>query len=226
VDPGFRPNGLLTFQLSLPVAGYESPEKSAHFYDQLATRLESLPNLIGAATVNYVPMTTPIWTSEVTLVGDAGPAPTPDVRIMSPGYLKTMGIVLRRGRDFEHSDDRTHPLVVIINEALARRLVPTGNALGRRVQFNGAEREIVGVAGNVRHYGLSGEPHGEIYLPAGQDSRNTRVVVVRTSGDPNALVDEHVLPFTRWIRTYRSRTSPAWTSALRRPLRRNVSVLC
>jgi putative ABC transport system permease protein len=112
-----------------------------------------------------------------------------------PGYFRTMGIPLRAGRDFTDHDDLTSAPVIIVNETLARQFFPSGDALGKRIMpgFSTSGqyrmREIVGVVGDVKHHGLRGAAVPEFWFPQAQMPVSSLTLVVRTAGDPRALVN-------------------------------------
>jgi putative ABC transport system permease protein len=115
-----------------------------------------------------------------------GQGPAADIRRVTPGYFATLGIPLRQGRFFTDRDDtRTRPLA-IINETLARRHFPRENPLGRRLRLGGVSREIVGVVGDAKLYGLDKPIEPAIYAPQAQWPSAVMCLVVRTQGDPSA----------------------------------------
>jgi predicted permease len=185
VHPGFRTEGVLTFQVAVPRARYNSIERVELFYDALLARLNNLPGAQSAASVNYVPLGNGVWTNEVIVDADTVIA---DVRIVSPDYFRTMGISLRHGRVFTRSDGTTSPRVAIVNETMARKLGAGRAALGRRIVFTDTTPEIVGVVADVHHYSLAEAPRAEVYVPATQLSMPFRFIVLRTSGAPGDYV--------------------------------------
>ena len=117
-----------------------------------------------------------------------------DYNIVSPHYLQTMSIPLLRGRDFTERDDERAPSVVIINETLARRYFPNGDALGRRIVFPGYKdvpdryAEIVGIAKEGKYRNLREAERPSFYVPFLQDYRAGMTLHVRTLGDPNSAL--------------------------------------
>src|SRR6185295_19082212 len=105
-----------------------------------------------------------------------------------PNYFNTMGILFVAGRDFNAQDRNGSPAVVIVNEVFARRYL-AGNAVGKRLRFgSGQFREIVGVVRNAKYRDLREEPLPFIYTPLAQEPRPGMTLMVRTAGDPDALV--------------------------------------
>ncbi|HEX6632296.1 MAG TPA: FtsX-like permease family protein, partial [Gemmatimonadaceae bacterium] len=112
--------------------------------------------------------------------------------VVSPGFLRAMGIRLLEGRALEAADDERGRPVVVVSRSLARGLWPGQSAIGKRLQVGGLDtpwREVVGVAGDVRHSGLDATVTQQIYVPERQWPWADAVVtlVVRTRGDPAAL---------------------------------------
>jgi putative ABC transport system permease protein len=128
----------------------------------------------------------------MTAVEGYQPKPNEDVElntnIIGLNYFNTMGISIVAGRDFNAQDRTGSPAVVIVNEVFARRYVG-GNALGKRLRFgSGQFREIVGVVRNAKYRNLREEPLPFIYTPFAQEPQTGMTLIVRTAGDPSALV--------------------------------------
>jgi len=194
-DPGFKPEGVLTANLNLPVAKYKEESQRSAFYAELVQRVRTLPGVQSAAVVNYIPLGG-ANSSDVFLV-EGAPEPPPGqenegrYRVCSPDYFETMGISVLKGRGFTEQDKKGSLPVVIVNETLARKYWPAGDALGKRIRFYGPlERapwmEIVGIVQDVKHE-LNLPVTPEYYLPHAQDSWNAMVLVARTSVDPGSM---------------------------------------
>ncbi|HEX4210289.1 MAG TPA: FtsX-like permease family protein, partial [Candidatus Binataceae bacterium] len=111
-----------------------------------------------------------------------------DFRRISSGYLKTMGIALLQGRLISDRDVYDAPPVILIDETLARHYWPNENAIGRRMWLWGKSREVVGIVGQVHHYGLDKQPEPTIYAPYEQMSNKAMALAVRTTMNTPALV--------------------------------------
>jgi putative ABC transport system permease protein len=110
--------------------------------------------------------------------------------VITREYFRTLGIPLVRGRAFDDHDTATSTPVIVINDTLARRMFPGGDAIGRRIRSWRDEnvlREIVGIVGDVRYSGLADQDRGLVYVPHQQDSWSVMVVAVRAAGNPAAL---------------------------------------
>jgi predicted permease len=199
VDPGFEPENVLTSRVSLDWSRYKKPEQSRAFYDRLLEKIAAFPGVRGAAIASAFPLSggSP-WNADLVIEGRparAGAAP-PQVnpQIVGPQFFRVIGIPLRRGRVFtEHEvpDAPDSPVVAIVNGTFARRYFGTENAaLGHRISVGGAPvrwREIVGVVGDVKQYGLDKPPSDEVYIPYVQSGGNTMRVLVRSVSDPERL---------------------------------------
>jgi predicted permease len=118
-----------------------------------------------------------------------GAQPLGDLRSASPEYFQTLGIPLVTGRLFTASDGPTSPNVAVVNQTLARRYWGRETAVGRRISADTGKTwiTIVGVVGDVRHYGLESEPSDEVYLPFAQLPFRESTFLVRTTADPGAM---------------------------------------
>src|SRR5439155_8818688 len=103
---------------------------------------------------------------------------------VGPKYFRTLRISLLHGRDFEERDNERSPGVVIINETLAQRYWPKGDALGKRLKLAKGWLEIIGIAKDVKNRNLSEAPQPFLYFPLLQDYRSNMILVARTVGDP------------------------------------------
>ncbi|MBN9617457.1 MAG: ABC transporter permease [Acidobacteriales bacterium] len=197
MDEGFTPDHLLTFTFDLPDATYK--DTRSQFYQQYFERLRALPGVQSAAGVHNLPMT-----YDLAMISfedpehplPKGQQPNADLTFISTDYFHTLQVPLLRGRDFTDSDDMKAPQVMIVNEAFAKRYFPGEDVLGKKLKpgaLNGMPggpplREIVGVVGNVRHFGVQREMPPAIYLPASQLPNWCCLrSVVRTSVDPMSL---------------------------------------
>ncbi len=194
VDPGFRPQNLLTFRITLPSSKYQAtPDKSA-FYQPLLDRLEAMPEIYSAGAIQTLPMMgrfSRSFTIDGALSSPEGTKPEASNRVVTPGYFPTMGIPVLRGRNFTAQDRSDSPNVVIVNEAFVKEFFPDRDPLGKRLDImNGIDGlfEIVGVVGNVRVSGLDRNAEPNMYVPFLQDTFGTMTVVVRTEAEPTNAV--------------------------------------
>lgn len=165
-DPGYVPEGVLTFGVDLPPSKYGTTAAARAFFDRLGERLRSLPGASASGVVNFLPLDRARMITMMAIEGrppvtDRMQMPRASVRIAGPGYLEAMGIRVLRGRGFRDSDREGSPPVVVINQSLAQRYFENEEPLGKRIRRMG---EIVGVVADVRQEGLDAEPEPELYL--------------------------------------------------------------
>jgi predicted permease len=195
VDPGFRPQQVLTLQVTVPASTdtvQGGPDMEV--YASLWSSLEALPGVRAVGGIQALPLTEvnnryPYW-AEDNLPAAGARAPATNIRASTPGYLSAMGIPLVEGRWFTPEDRADAPQVMAMNETLAKRLWPGGSALGKRVRLlseSSAEWTVVGVIGDVRQSDLALAPSGEIYLPHQQWAFSSMFVTVAATGDAEAL---------------------------------------
>jgi putative ABC transport system permease protein len=169
---GLRTEGVLTAQLVLPPNRHAGLPQTAAFLAQLVERLSVLPGVDAAGLVNAMPLTGNNARRPYQLAGVTDRDQVADFRVVTPQYFAAMGIPVTKGRPFDDRDRVGAEEVVIVNEALARRLSPDLDLVGRQIvvpdMATPAARTVVGVVGNVRHHGLATEPDPEIYRPAYQ----------------------------------------------------------
>ncbi|UCG89102.1 MAG: ABC transporter permease [Gemmatimonadota bacterium] len=193
VDLGFQKENLLTGQILLPEARYQTAEERALFFQTLSDDLERHGEVVAAAAVGVLPLTGS-YTHVFTVPGAPEDAKwQAEDRLVTPGYFRTMRIPLLAGRVFQETEGAGAPLVAVVNEALAHQLYPEGGAVGRRVMFKGSPSEesweIVGVVGNTRQFGVRSESPPTLYRPHSQiNPPSSMAVVVRASDSPRDLV--------------------------------------
>ncbi len=193
VDPGFKTENLLTMTVSLPSGKFTEASQVIDFHKQLAQRIESLPGVTGAGTVNILPL---IGGNTTRFYVEGEPVPPPgeeiesNIRDVSSNYFRVMGIPLIKGRHFDERDTANAPVAVVVNKTLADRVLPGRDIVGRRVKFTGFDAppiEIVGVVGDVKITGLDDEIKPVIYYHFQQDPSLTMSLVVRTGSEPTSL---------------------------------------
>jgi len=206
VNPGFRTEGVLTFQVTL-TEGRSSPWK-VNFTEQILERLRALPRVQAAAVTDSLPLT-PF--SRITVVDVEGRPPI-DFSRAKPGevtpvsrptvtldYFNAMGIPLRNGRAFTSEDARPGAGVVIVNGAFEKRHFPGQSAVGKRIRFAGPSAgapwlTVAGVVSDVRQDGLAKDVTPEVYSPLTEDMGGELSFVIRTAGKP-----DHLIPAVRAV---------------------------
>jgi putative ABC transport system permease protein len=195
VNPGFRPDHLLTMKVLLTGTPPSQDQPIIAFFREAVERLGRLPGVRSAGAINYLPLSTGMASAtSFTIVGqpDPGPGNEPgtDVRVVDPNYFRTMGIPLLQGRGFTAGDTQQSARVLIVSETLAHRYFPGENPVGKKlVIWWGDDRpdEIVGVAGDILHEGLDARPEPMIYWPEARMPYNSMTLVARTEGDPMSI---------------------------------------
>jgi putative ABC transport system permease protein len=197
VDPGFRPDGVVSFDLTLPRAAYPEDAQVGAFHAALLGRIREMPGVKSAGAVSAIPMGGSKTNITFDVVGRApakqGEEPSMDVRLATADYVRTMGIPVLRGRAFDTRDRAGSAPVVLLNQAAARRFFAGEDPLGRRIELGWTRDgvavggEVVGVVGDVREDALEHGAEPEIYIAAAQVPPPSMNVVVRAAGDPAAL---------------------------------------
>ncbi|HYW43598.1 MAG TPA: ABC transporter permease [Bryobacteraceae bacterium] len=204
-SPGFDPLHVLSLSLQLTGKAYRSPEAIGAFYTSLLTDLRTLPGVIDARAVHCPPPAGDCGDWFYSVLGRPLP-PRDDVPISlfntaDAGYFRMMRVPLLQGREFTGSDRATGPKIAVVNETFARAWWPSESAVGHQIKVGGPYQdgdllEIVGVAGDIRQFGLDSKPMPEIFRPSAQQPGGSMAVMVRTAADPVKL-----------MRTVRSRVS-------------------
>ena len=188
VDPGFRPDNVLSFRVALPPTSYPKDPDRIALFEKLVDTLHSTPGVEAAAVVQQLPIAGDYMLS-FNIQGRPveAPGPSANYRAVSPGYFAALGVPVVRGRTFGAQDSEKSPMVAVVDDAFARRHFPDETAIGRGIDIgNGTDGfyEIVGIVGSVRHEGLDAAPRPTMYVPYRQDVFSGMFVVVRTEGDP------------------------------------------
>jgi putative ABC transport system permease protein len=190
VDLGFRPAGTLTAGLFL---GMRPPETRIAVLDAILERVETLPGVVAAGTIQFLPLRgmtcgTGFWHEADAQERDPLRMQPTECALVSRGYFAATGIPVVHGRAFERHDRTGTARVVMVNQAFARRYFPDGRALGRRVFVQSRNQElaeIIGVVGDVRHNGPTVDPAPTVFLLHAQTPGYITNLVVRTNGSPS-----------------------------------------
>jgi putative ABC transport system permease protein len=192
VNPGIRPDHVLTFRMRLPTDNlYKNDREQAAFYRRVLDNVQQIPGIQSAGLSNVLPLGQQNDREYFTI--EKRPLPpgqtlVADFRRISPRYLNTMGIALLRGRMLSDRDGRDAPPVILIDETLARQYFPGENPLGRRMQLWGEFREVAGIVSQVHHFGLEKQPEPTIYAPYAQMPDRAMALAVSTTMDTQAVV--------------------------------------
>jgi predicted permease len=195
-NPGFDAQNLLIFGVNLPSSSYPKDPDAIRFDREFTARINTLPGVAGVTSNSVIPLQGSGNTIRFVIEGrpvETGHENECNIRDVSNNYFSVMKIPLRSGRLFEDAaDSETAPQHIIVNEAWVKRYSNGENALGRRVKFTYSPkekfREVVGVVGNVTESGLDGPDEPSLFLPFRQDANSFIPYVVRTTGNPAAMV--------------------------------------
>jgi putative ABC transport system permease protein len=195
---GFRPEHVLSMQLFLPPDRYPStdPAKRRQFIEGVEKRLSALPGVKSVGTINFLPLSGFWGTTSFLLRGQAPPkngqAPEADNRIITPGYLQTMGLPLLRGRNFTDADHAGGLQVAMINQVMAKQYFAGKDPLGEQLNLGTADKpdwwQIVGITGDVKAFGQDQPTHADIYRPFDQLPFPLVAFTMRTETDPALMV--------------------------------------
>jgi putative ABC transport system permease protein len=189
---GFRPDHLLTFQLSTPASKYPGVRAYA-FYKTLLESLETLPGVRGATISSGMPLGAGSYNTSPTLpIGKSllppGEALPIDWRTVSPSYFRTMEIPLVSGRTFNDQDGTAPPVVAVVSQETAKKVWGTEDPIGKMLHAGTRDMTVIGVVGGVRNNGLGLDPSPTLYYPSALRVLPVMDVVVRTEGEPTATL--------------------------------------
>jgi predicted permease len=197
VNPGFNPRDAVSFEISLPKTQYPDDASIVRFNNEAQRRIAALPGVEAAGFTTILPLAGTNGDSSFAIErrtqNDSSPSPDEEIREVSPDYFRALETPLIRGRFFTNADNADAPLVIIVNQAFARKFWPNEDALGKRIVMGGMSKNpkwitIVGVVGNIRHFGLDIDPKPEMYVPFAQEAYFTTIYVVRSAQDPRTLL--------------------------------------
>jgi len=204
INPGFRPQGVMTAALALPDTKYNTPEKQMMFFQTVLERLKNAPGVTAAGAGYPLPFSrtdsSASFVVEEHPTPPDAPGPHGDIRNVTPGYFSAVGIPILQGRYFTDEDRMGSQPVTIIDENLARQYWPGEDPIGKHLRRNTPEPwfTVVGVVGHIRFSSLAGEEEsgqdsrsatkGTYYLPIYQTKAAVAFLVARTPGNPESLV--------------------------------------
>jgi putative ABC transport system permease protein len=198
LDPGFETSSLLTARVSLPER--LADQQASRWFGEALDRVRTIPGVIQAGAASRLPFAGGRFNPNRGLVVE-GREPSPGDQgtfavdyVITPGYLASLRVPIREGRDFLQSDQQDAPYVAIVSETLARRYWPTRSPLGARLRQGdeppGIWRTVVGVVGDIRNDDADQPPLPYLYLPLAQRPQHSMSMVLRTAGDPPALANQ------------------------------------
>jgi predicted permease len=198
VNPGFRPDNVLTMRISFRSGTNEKPEALRIYYTRVLERLSRLPGVKAAGGISQLPLSGGGSSGTVTLDTSAVPpdrrSPEADGRIVLPGYFEAMGIALIRGRTFDARDNETSAPSAVIDETMANTYWPGEDPVGKRLKTGGDGSgspwmNVIGVVAHVRNRTLEAPSRTEYYVPHSQNTVESMSLVMRTTARPAAYED-------------------------------------
>jgi predicted permease len=197
VNPGFNPRNVLTFEISLPKLQYPDDASIVRFNNEAQRRIAALPGAQAAGFSTILPLagTNSDWSFAIESrpSNDKSPSPDEEKRHISADYFRALETPLIKGRFFTDADNADAPRVIIVNQAFAKKFWANQDALGQRITFDDPKKDpkwitIVGVVGDIRHFGLDVDAKPEMYVPFAQEPYFTTIYVVRSNQDPRVLL--------------------------------------
>ena len=190
VQPGLRPQNLLTAKISLPRERYKDPDSAIRFYQQVIERIDTLPGVESTGLISHLPVEETGYNGNLTVEGKIYPpneSPLVEYRVVNHDYFETANIPLLRGRVFNKQESDDKQAVVVINESMAKQIWAGEDPIGKRVG-DGEPATVIGVVGDVKNRGLLGQTNAEMYAPFTQkgfwpDMRWNMRLLVRSTVD-------------------------------------------
>ena len=198
IDPGFRTDNVITFQVNTPQSRYPEPAARVRFIDALVARLQQVPGVQAVSSAAYSPMGSTRATRRFAVEGEPLPKPGTEPLAIDlpagPGYLSVMGLRLIEGRWIDERDRPDSPPVVVISESFAKQHFAGQRAVGRRLRYFSSRPpqppspEIVGVVSDVRQFRMTEAESPQMYVPHAQRAWTFATYFVRTAGDPRSVM--------------------------------------
>jgi putative ABC transport system permease protein len=196
VDIGFNPDKALAVSVPLPQTKYPKEDQQVAFFQQLLEKVRTLPGVETVGATSGVPLSRDDFVLGFKIQGQPELPPeasqSTNYYSISADYFKAMGIPLLRGRVFTERDIKDSLPVAVINETMAKKIFPDEDPIGKRITFDTQSDkpdwyEIVGIVGDVKHYGLDQATTLQTYEPYTQQTLSNMTLIARTAGDPTSL---------------------------------------
>ncbi len=197
VPLGFEPSRITTMQVAPTGDGYRTPDQLIGYWERVIERVGAAPGVASVALTGTPPMGGQMSILSYGIAGKPELPPTQSplshLVTVSPGFFGTLGVPVVQGREFVRGDAILDPRVIVINEAMARREFPGQNPVGQRFTFgrgpDGENEwlEVVGVAANIRQYGIEQDPVPTIYVPHTFSPSQALTVMVRAAGETSSV---------------------------------------
>jgi putative ABC transport system permease protein len=196
VNPGFNPDRVLAVEVYLPRTTYKEGPQATAFYRELLTKVQNLPGVESAGAIDTLPLSGGGNVFSFFIEGQTyqptDKTPDAEFRTVTPEYFQTMNIPLLRGRLLSEQDGPNVPKAFVINDTLARRYFGNEDPIGKRMNLGDTQTPdwytVVGIVQDTRHGSLAAEPYPQMYAVNTQIFQRSMTLVVRTAGNPAALI--------------------------------------
>ena len=241
VNPGFAPQNVLTFQVSLVSVKYETPDSKLNLLRELRRNLSALPGVESVGLISHLPFddSLPNWYSYYWVDGAPKQEQNTvmaDHRSVFPGYFTTIGATFVAGRDFDDFDLQENRSVVIIDDSVAEKAFPNSSAIGKKLNvekkssrtlqsagdFTRDAAEVVGVVKHLQSHSLTDQVRGQVYLPYPEAVRQHMAIVMKSTAPPEALlpfVQREVAKLDKDLPVYNAQPMQAYVEKARRETR-------
>ena len=193
LSPGFEPDRVVTASMDMFPSGYTG-ERNRDFQRRTLETVSAIPGVEAVAFGTRLPLG--FGGNSSTGIGVEGYVPRENEEIVinyttiGPKYFATMGIPVRQGREYDETDTAESPRTLVINEAMARRYWPQGNALGGRIRLGQNLAEVIGVVADSKYGSINERPLPQLFFPLARNDASTLRLYVRAAGDPSPMVAE------------------------------------
>ena len=191
LSPGFDADRLVTASMDMFPSGYTG-ERYRDFQRRTLEAVQALPGVESAAFGSRIPLGFGGNSSTTVAIDGYQPRANEEIVInysmVSARYFATLGVAVRAGREYDDTDTATSPRTIVINEAMARRYWPDGNALGKIVRLGPNPAEVIGIVADSKYNSINERPVPQLFLPMARTEVSTLRLFVRTGSDPSALV--------------------------------------
>ena len=193
LSPGFDASHVVTASMDMFPSGYTG-DRHREFQRRAIEAISAIPGVQSAALGSRLPLG--FGGNNSTSVGVEGYVPRENEEIVinystvGPKYFETMGIPIRQGREYNDTDTLQSPRTLVINESMARRYWPQGNALGGKIRLGQNLAEVIGIVADSKYSSINERPLPQLFFPMSRSETSTLRLFVKTSGDPAPMVAE------------------------------------